>query len=268
MTSKYHLTAQDSSSYAGGYEIFLKRTNFREVILKGFSNRISNTKIISNPFSILDVGCGNGEMTEKYLNAITSSHNTPINLHLLEPSLTALEDASEKLIAPNIKTIKHNITLDDYLLSQVPNNFDLIIVSYVFYHLNAKSVQGLISLLKPNGNLVIMMGGKDHPLRRNPILKTLSKHGSSFDLKAELSSMKNIKMEVNEFTTDVDISGLICENQIIDDGRLFFSFIYNHDLDLFTQPQLAALHQTVSEILKSDDGKAHPKHEIIWVERT
>lgn len=268
MSSKYHLTNKDSSSYASGYEIFLKRTNFREVILKGFSSGITSTNLKSSPFSILDVGCGNGEMTKKYLDEIISSHSITIKLHLLEPSLTALEDASAKLSTPNTEVKKHNVTLDEYLLSNTPNDFDLIIVSYVFYHLNAKSVQGLISLLKPNGTLVIMMGGKDHPLRRNPILKNLSKHGDSFDLKTELSSIKNIKTTEEVFSTDVDISGLINGTQITDEGRLFFSFIFNHELDLFNHQQLVALHQTVSEILESDDGKAHPKHEIIWVKRT
>lgn len=265
--SKYHLTSKDSSSYASGYEIFLKRTNFREVILNGFSNGIKSNDLNTATLTVLDVGCGNGEMTKKYLDAIYSCHNKAIKLHLLEPSSAALEDAVDKLIDSNIHVKKHNSTLDDYLLTDTSESFDLIIVSYVFYHLNAKSVQGLISLLKPNGYLVIMMGGKDHPLRRNPILKAISKHGDSFDLKEVLNSIKNITMRVEEFLTDVNISGLINGDQLTDEGRLFFSFIYNHDLDLFTSQQLEALHQTISEVSQVDDGKAHPKHEIIWVGR-
>lgn len=265
--SKYHLTSKDSSSYASGYEIFLKRTNFREVILNGFSSGIKSNALNPAALTVFDVGCGNGEMTKKYLNAINSCHNKAIKLHLLEPSSAALDEAADKLTDSNIQVIKHSSTLDEYLLTDSTESFDLIIVSYVFYHLNAKSVQGLISLLKPNGYLVIMMGGKDHPLRRNPVLKAISKHGDSLDLKVVLNSIKNITIKVEEFLTDVNISGLINGNQLTEEGRLFFSFIYNHDLDLFTSQQLEALYQTISEVSQVDDGKAHPKHEIIWVGR-
>lgn len=265
--TNYHLTKEDSSSYEKGYEIFLKRTNFREVILKGFSERISSFSLNSKNLEVLDVGCGNGEMTKRYIESLNVEDHQYISLHLVEPSANALAEASKNLENLNTKIRPHNSTLEAYLSTNPEESFDLIIVSYVFYHLNANTVRGLISLLKPNGAIAIMMGSKDHPLRRNPILRNLSKHGDSFDLKEELASIDNVSFKVEEFKTDVILTGLVNGENVTEDGRGFFSFIYNHQIDLFSNLQLEALKQTITDLLFTDDGKAHPKHEIIWVTR-
>lgn len=267
MNGKYHLTTSDSSSYATGYDVFLKRTNFREVILKGFSNAITTKLPSAGPLKILDIGCGNGVMSQKYVDTIHFCGKRIASLHLVEPSQAALEESEQALKRSIPQISKYNVTLDSFLGSVVEKDFDLIIASYVFYHLNLKSVKGLISILKPGGALVIMMGGVDHPLRRNPILNALSKHGDSLNLKEVLASIQDISFAVESYSTDLNISGLMNENQIMEDGRNFFSFIYNCDLDSFTQPQLEALHHTLEEINKSGNGIAHPKHEIIWVKR-
>lgn len=267
MNGKYHLTTNDSSSYASGYDVFLTRTNFREIILNGFTDAILTKLPSVSSLKILDIGCGNGVMTQKYVDSINSCWKTIASLHLVEPSQLALEEAEQALKRSTAQISKHNVTLDSFLGSLIEKDFDLIIASYVFYHLNPKSVQNLISLLKPGGTLAIMMGGGDHPLRRNPALKELSKHGDSFNLKEVLQSTQDISYAIESYSTDLNIFGLINENEFTEDGRKFFSFMYNCDLDSFTKPQLEALHHTLEEIIKTGNGVAHPKHEIIWVKR-
>lgn len=265
MSTNYHLTKNDSTSYSTGYEVFLSRTNFREVILKQFTHSLISNLSNKKSLKILDVGCGNGEMTKKYVSALKSAGVTVSYIHLLEPSKSALEVAEIRFQNSLTPSVGHNTTLDSFLGSNTENSFDLIIASYVFYHLNPESVEGLIARLSPKGTLVIMMGGQNHPLRSNPILKDLSKHGDSFNLKEVLASSKGLSIKIDSLTTNLNISELSKDGVVNEDGKKFFSFIYNHELDLFTPQQLDALTETISEINERDGGIAHPTHEIIWV---
>lgn len=112
-----------------------------------------------------------------------------------------------------------------------------------------------------------MMGGQHHPLRKHPLLKALSKHGDSFDLKELLATSKSVNVKIEEFPTDLNISGLRDSDEINKEGQKFFSFIYNYDFEQFTKQQKAALQSTITEIYKMGQGVAHPTHEIIWVKR-
>lgn len=265
MSSNYHLTDTDSSTYESGYEIFLKRTDFREKILGKFESSLTS-EVTTKELEILDIGCGNGEMTSKYVEAIRNGSHIK-TLSLLEPSESALNLAITKTSKLVQEVIPLNVTLEKFIAAKNDKNYDLIIASYVFYHLTSSSINSLISKLKPLGKIVIMMGGPDHPLRKDPNLKAISKHGDSSSLKQILNSRNDISINEIKIETNLDLSNLINNSSITPDGNKFFSFIYNEELDHFSNQQMNALLDTVSNIEKNDKSIAHPTHEIIWVKK-
>ena len=123
----YSLEAKDSSTYEDGYNIFLKRSNFRERILSSFQEIVSKRLQSSDSLKVLDVGCGDGEMTKRYLQCLKPK-TKKIMLSLIEPALSTRKSAVDATKGESEVVYSGSILPSS-------GGFDLIIASYVFYHL-------------------------------------------------------------------------------------------------------------------------------------
>jgi SAM-dependent methyltransferase len=269
--SNYHTTSKDSKSYSEGYEIFLKRTNFREMVLNHFINSFpKNLQRIKN-LSILDLGCGNGEMTALYLEAINKLNpEAELEVYLLEPAAQVLNLAKERALKYSNKIIAINESADFCAKESNLPKFNLIIASYVFYHIDPNLIPNLSNNLNENGSIAIMMGSKTHPLREHPALRQVSKHGDSDVLKEplELVASKGLCIQRSKIETNVNLNGLWSkESAFSEDGEKYISFIYNTNFSDFPVSSSNALAKIMESVFSKNDGIIHPIHEFIWVTR-
>jgi len=274
---KYSTIAKDAKEYSSGYEVFLNRTNFREIVLNSFKSKLlenMGTHIQSYPLRILDIGCGNGLMTERFLGAIREVlPNTPLQIDLVEPASIALDSAKVLILKDGIQVQTFNQTADDFTanLNQNEKFYDLIIASYVFYHIDPDIIGVLTNHLSEFGSMVITMGSYEHPLRKHPELRALSNHGDSNKLEDAFRKWKleeYFSLTSNILKTDLNLNGLLDQGQeLVPSGEKFFSFIYNKDFNTFNNEQKEALFQTVSEALSHDSGVVHPIHNLFWISR-
>ena len=183
----YHTESSDSKSYSTGYDVFLKRTDFRAKILSYFTESFPVELKKRKRIRILDIGCGDGEMTKLYMESIKKiSESIEIDLYLLEPAESSLNNAITKVknLVTNVTGI--NMKADEYVKQTDGITFDLVICSYVFYHIAPNIIPMVTKRLSKNGAMAIMMGSRNHPLREHPELRTISKHGDSDILLAPL----------------------------------------------------------------------------------
>lgn len=270
ISTSYHTKDTDSSAYVSGYDVFLQRTNFREKILAKFKESLPPSLSTKRLIRVLDIGCGNGAMTRRYLEILKQVfREAELEVHLLEPSSESLSKANEA-VAPLVKSvIKINQTADQYIINS-NEAFDLIIASHVFYHVPVTIVPQIIRKLSPDGGMSIMMGAKVHPLRVHPDLKSISKHGDSDALKEILSSLIEndvITSNLLSVKTDMDLNGLWHNGILSEDGKKFFSFTYNVDMNKFPETGRVALNSVLEEVFTNQNGIVHPSHEIIWVKK-
>ena len=277
--SSYTNKTSDSKGYAAGYEVFLKRTNFRNVIIEKFKENLKSKKDLleknSNSFRILDIGCGNGAMTESLINSLLIViPNKSLEIVLVEPASDALLEAAERLgkFSSNVKMI--NLTAEEYskLLQKDDALFDLIIASYVFYHVSTDVIGPFADHLSSNGSMMISMGSYEHPLRKHPSLRSVSKHGDSNiveDAFERLEIKKSFMIKKDVLKTDLKVSGLLNNDyEFNDEGIKFFSFIYNTDLNDFTSEQNIALKNTIKDSVTFAAGIVHPVHNMYWLDRS
>lgn len=261
MSNTYKLSEKDSSQYEDGYSIFLKRSDFRDKVISKFSSLAKESFSKKSSISILDVGCGNGHMTLRYMNELKQL-GLGIELKLHEPAESSLQEAKE-LLSPVVDSIMTVEAFDNC-------NYDLIIASYVFYHLQANTLTKLANHLKPQGILAIMMGTNHHPLKSHPILKSASAHGSSDKLTPLLDNLNrsgNFKISRNNFETNLNLNGLWPNKVFSEEAQSLLSFSLNRNLRELKDDSLKAISEIFETAFDKDAGFLKPIHEIIWVER-
>lgn len=260
----YTTTSSDSSFYEAGYQVFLKRTDFRNKMLLAFSELVPQIVGSKGQLNVLDIGCGNGEMTKCYLDIIRVKFPTlKIQVCLIEPSKDSLENAHSIMSPLVVRVINKNA--EEAVKELVRDEFDLIIGSYVFYHINPSIISGLLNLLSSNGCFAIMMGASKNPLREHPALQKISKHGSSDVLASslDLASKAGFRVLKSQVKTNLKLDGLWNHlNGFTYDGRMFFSFQYNVDIDQFNDDEYSALNEMCSKIFSSSEAVVHPVHEL------
>ena len=271
-TTSYHTEKTDSKSYSSGYDVFLKRTDFREKVLSYFKESFPIELKSCKKIKVLDLGCGDGAMTKLYLEALGEiSGSLEVDLYLLEPAQNALKSASIKVknLAKSVNEI--NLTADEYFSRPSEQTFDLVIASYVFYHIAPSIIPELTRRLSSKGAMAIMMGSRNHPLRAHPDLRLVSKHGDSDILLApleEANKSQGLSVARSNLKTEVDLKGLWnSDNGFTEEGNQFFSFIYNTDISEFPEKSTEALKSVLSSVLASEAGIIHPVHEFIWLEK-
>ena len=211
---------------------------------------------------VLDVGCGNGQMTLRYVEELkkTVPH---IHLSLLDPAVQSLQDA-KILLEPTVLSIE--------TLKEKPSfsEFDLIIASYVFYHLSPETIHQITKLLAPGGSIAIMMGTNNHPFKSHPKLLEVSRHGSSDKLNPFLDTIKstsNFNISRHQVPTKMDLNGLWKNKSFTPEGKQLLSFSLNKDFNDLETTAKEALNEIFEHAFSSDEGFIKPVHELIWIER-
>ncbi|HRK02073.1 MAG TPA: class I SAM-dependent methyltransferase, partial [Oligoflexia bacterium] len=271
-----------------GYDVFLKRTNFRDQVEIAVGNYIEAKfhRFVgpSGSTRILEIGCGNGEMTVRYLRELRNvlqsvapkvAANFKIRIDLVEPAQGALNEAVRaiKELDPNIEVRAFAETMDAFKENAAfrDSEYDWMIGSYVFYHVSPTIIPGLLEKLSPLGTFMVAMGSPQHPLRAPAPLKALSKHGDSNAVASVLDSSavrSKFGVELLNVDTEVDLKGLWNQSTgATTDGTAYFSFIYNHDLQRFNNEERAALDGLLTNIFNEQGGKIHPQHHLFWVWR-
>ncbi len=258
----YTLSDKDSATYEDGYNIFLGRSDFREKVLEKFSLLAAKAFSQSEKLCVLDVGCGNGLMTLKYTDELKKIVSQ-IDLTLLEPAQESLEQATA-LLKPSVNHLKTISKLPDQTI------FDLIIASYVFYHLPADTITRIATQIKPGGSFAIMMGTSEHPLKSHPALKTVSAHGSSDKLTPFLSNLESSQdfiISRHKVETKLNIERLWDKKTFSDEAKQLLSFSLNKNFNDLNESSINAIHEIFETALTTNDGFLRSVHEIIWVER-
>lgn len=269
--SNYKTQTSDSSWYEQGYQIFLERTDFRKQILNTFSTSISSNITSASILNVLDIGCGNGKMTKQYLEALEKSYpESDLELTLVEPAKESLLQAAGEILGMCRGIQIRNSSaenIDEYLPL---TKQDLIIASYVFYHVDPMILQNLATALNYGGAIAIMMGTSKHPIKTHPELAEVSKHGSTDILLPVLNKIEQLKkyrIQRQEVKTNVDLNGLWLNNEFSEEGKIFFSFILNHDFSKLSASHVKALNEVLTPIFKDGNGIMNPIHELIWIKR-
>lgn len=261
MSSTYH-TTNEANSYEDGYSIFLRRSNFREMILARFSSLVREKVRNVKEHTVLDIGCGDGTMTKRYLEQIKQP-GVSLNLTLVDPAIESLSGAKE-LLSGLCNSIDTKTDLPE------TKEYSFILASYVFYHLPASTLDKMISLLAPGGVLAIMMGTNDNPLKTHPKLKELSSHGSSDKLTPFLQALndnKDFSVDRIKIDTHTNLSGLWEHEKFTEEAKTYLSFAMNRDFEKLPDQGVNALRQIFSIAFGVNSGKLKSVHEIIWIER-
>lgn len=276
LSGVYHSSNHDAKLYANGYEIYLPRTNFRVSVVDTLQTKIPRLfRTRSDERNcILDIGCGDGLMTDRYLSILNCIPGFKMtDVVLVEPAKDTLELARSRIERsyPSARVYPINSDVDRFLDSTEfsSGSFNWIIASYVFYHFNPSILTALLVHLQQDGYIMITLGAPNHPLRTHPQLEKLGQHGDSKMVEEYLKREKRgrkLHFECFDVPTELDINGLIDEQGYLTrEGLAFFSFIFNKDLNLFSPPELLALQEVIRQILVSSGGLCHHHHHLFLV---
>ncbi|OAA91610.1 MerR family transcriptional regulator [Clostridium ljungdahlii] len=134
--------------------------------MKWFFNQLS----IPSKASILELGCGNGELWQKNLDKIPEGWN--ITLTDFSPGM--LQDAKNNL---GINSKRFTFKIAD--VQNIPyenNSFNVVIANHVLYHVSDvdKSLSEIYRVLKPKGYFYASTVGKNHMKEMREIVKKYS----------------------------------------------------------------------------------------------
>lgn len=257
----YSTSIADTAAYEAGYNIFLRTSDFREKVLEKYDELVVAHIERQSLLRILDIGCGNGSMTSRYVGKLNKATDS-IELFLAEPAAKSLQEAFDLL--------KENtpVKFEDEKHSDL--KFNHIIASYVFYHLAPELMNNLADRLDRSGTMAIMMGTSEHPLKSHPSLKQLSSHGSSDRLTPfleKLGSQNTFSISRHKFDTFLDLNNLWKNETFSEDAKTLLSFSLNKNFNELPVVAIDALVRIFRESFNTTAGKLKSVHEIIWIER-
>ena len=161
-------------------------------ILSGFVRNNAKRLIRNSPKSILDVGCGEGQMSLALSRVFPGAHIIGIDL-----DVNGIQRANERrLRTPGIKPDNIEFSVGNVQENLPPGPFDLIYASAVLLHLGdaEKTLRMIFERLRPGGVLWIReLGGKNdtsqHPVQKRwmeMMTDTMAKMGRRFYIAQDL----------------------------------------------------------------------------------
>ncbi len=168
--------------------------SFSFLFLKGFHRFVVADILSFNPSSVLDVGCGSGDVLS-YL----ASEGTEIELFGVDPSPYMLKIAEKRIRrhAVSRKTLDERLHLSLGSSRDIPfkRKFDVIYSSLSFHHwaVRGGSVEYILDSLSGGGSFVIYELSRE----RQPILRSWLARGHSLPLRdAEAMNFKGYERTI------------------------------------------------------------------------
>ncbi|HTE57322.1 MAG TPA: class I SAM-dependent methyltransferase [Verrucomicrobiae bacterium] len=188
------------------FETFLRYTNQKEMSAKQLSNVL---QALGSESNILDLGAGNGEYLSLALSRMENVED--IRLTLVEPSTDLVRQLKGRfdVILPGANVTIAPSDLDNFSSNE---KFDAIIAAHLFYHIPRSSwpqqLEKMLSLLKPQGRLIIVLRDKDDAymfkMKFKPLLS--DKSFSAMTIDDVVSALPNInKLRITRHVSESEL---------------------------------------------------------------
>ena len=156
----------------------------RSTIVKNLFNGIKNK-------SILDVGCGNGNLSLQF-----AEHNS---LHMIDISKKMLIIAKKQASKMRLNSVQFlNTSLEDF---HSKKKFDVIIAIGLLAHVPSlsKSIQKLTQYLKQDGDLILQFSNSDSLITKYNLVRNKRKYSINATSKTQMLNLINEnKLNINE----------------------------------------------------------------------
>ncbi|MGH7196756.1 MAG: class I SAM-dependent methyltransferase [Candidatus Saccharimonadales bacterium] len=237
------------------FETFLRYTNQKEASSKQLSKILQT---LNSESKILDIGTGNGEYLRLTLSQLKDTEN--IHLTLIEPSIDLvkqLENRFKNTLPKDNVTIIHS-DLDSFSSNE---RFDAVIAAHLFYHIPRsewpRQLEKVMSLLKPEGKLIIVLRDKDDAynfkMKFKPLLS--DKPFSAMTINDVISVLPNLnKLNVTQYSSESELKIPINNT---DDTESIIEFYLNEqwqDIPIAIQQQALDFINSKHGVFKQVDG--------------
>jgi ubiquinone/menaquinone biosynthesis C-methylase UbiE len=137
------------------FKSYLERTNEKDIFVAKFAERFSLPR--SSPANLLDLGCHDGTLTMRLLDAVSESLPEHSVVTCAEPSERALRVFENRPLPAKYRFLFFNETAESYFRRST-NMFDWIIASHCLYW--SRSLEGVLTELckKAEQSVVVLRG--------------------------------------------------------------------------------------------------------------
>jgi len=155
------MSVKDFGSIENDYAFFMAHATEAESDIAEYTRELAGFVKGKDSIRLLDFGCGTGEFTQQLLSSLNWSPES-LQLTLVEPVRHQQEEAARRLAHHSRFPIETLATLPPVPVSP----FDLVLSNHVLYYVDdlSSTLQQLVTLLKPDGKLLLAIAGWDNAL--------------------------------------------------------------------------------------------------------